>query len=153
MPAAVFAMRPMVESDLDSVLALERSSHFTPWTERNYRDALAAGNLCLVGEQGRAIVACAVLQLAAGEAELLTMAVHPASRGEGLGRQVLRELTARASNYRASAICLEVRVSNAVAISLYHDAGFAEIGWRKGYYEAAGGREDAIRMRLQLVVK
>jgi ribosomal-protein-alanine N-acetyltransferase len=150
MLADAVSMRPMGESDLEAVLALERSSHLTPWTEGNYRDALSAGNLCMVGEQSGAVVACAVLQMAAGEAELLTMAVHPAARRMGLGRKLLRELIARAEAYRAAAIWLEVRVSNTAAIGLYREAGFAGIGWRKNYYEAAEGLEDAFRMRLAL---
>jgi ribosomal-protein-alanine acetyltransferase len=151
MPAELLAMRPMDELDLPAVVALDHSSHLMPWTEGNFRDALAAGNLCLVGEQSGDLVACAVLQMAVSEAELLTMAVQPAARRKGLGRQLLRELIARASAYRATAIWLEVRVSNMAAIGLYREAGFADIGWRKGYYQTAEGREDAIRMRLALV--
>ena len=116
MHAEAFTLRPMVDRDLPAVVALDKSSHLTPWTEGNFRDALAAGNLCLVGDQAGTLVACAVLQMAAGEAELLTMAVLPAARRKGLGRQLLRELIARASAYRAAAIWLEVRVSNTPAI-------------------------------------
>lgn len=152
MLADVLAMRPMAEPDLPAVIALDRRSHLTPWTEGNFRDALAAGNLCLVGEQSGKLAAYAVLQMVAGEAELLTMAVLPAARRKGLGRQLLSELIARASVYRAAAIWLEVRVSNTAAIALYHEAGFAEIGWRKGYYQTAQGREDAIMMRLALAL-
>lgn len=150
MAVEVFRMRPMAERDLPAVVALDRSSHLTPWTEGNFRDALAAGNLCLVGEQAGVLVACAVLQMAAGEAELLTMAVLPAARRRGLGRQLLTELISRASAYRAVAVWLEVRMSNTAAIGLYREAGFAEIGWRKGYYQGAERREDAITMRLML---
>jgi ribosomal-protein-alanine N-acetyltransferase len=43
---------------------------------------------------------------------------------------------------------LEVRPSNTGAIALYQAAGFAEIGRRKGYYPAHGGkREDALVLR------
>jgi [ribosomal protein S18]-alanine N-acetyltransferase len=150
MLAEVLTMRLMAEHDFPAVVALDRSSHLTPWTEGNFRDALTAGNLCLVGEQAGVLVACAVLQMAAGDAELLTMAVLPTARRKGLGRQLLRELVARASAYRAAAVWLEVRVSNTAAIGLYREAGFAEIGWRKGYYRTAEGREDAIMMRLAL---
>ena len=150
MPEERLAMRLMVESDLPAVVELDRSSHYTPWTEANFKDALAAGNLCLVGEQHGSLVACAVLQLAGGEAELLTMAVLSAARRIGLGRQLLRELIARAAANRAAAIWLEVRKSNAAAISRYRGAGFAEIGWRKGYYLTPEGREDALMMRLAL---
>ena len=143
-------LRPMAEPDLPAVLKLDRASHLTPWTEGNFRDALAAGNLCLVGELAGTLTACGVLQMAAGEAELLTMAVWPPARRQGLGKQLLRELIVRATAYRAAAIWLEVRVSNTAAVALYRQAGFADIGWRKGYYETPNGREDALMMRLTL---
>ena len=90
--------------------------------------------------------------MAAGEAELLTMAVLPTARRQGLGRQLLRELIARASAYRAAAIWLEVRVSNLAAIGLYREAGFVEIGRRNAYYETVEGHEDGIMMRLAPVL-
>ncbi len=150
MAVDTLVLRPMEESDLRAVMTLERSSHLTPWSEGNFRDALAAGNLCLVGELDGILIACAVLQMAAGEAELLTMAVLPALRRHGLGRQLLNELIERASAYSAAAIWLEVRVSNTAATALYRAAGFADIGWRGNYYETQAGREDAIMMRLTL---
>ena len=143
-------LRPMSVDDLEIVLELDRASHLTPWSERNFRDALAAGNLCLIGERDGGIVACAVLQMAAGEAELLTMAVWPDARRSGVGRELLGVMIGRAREYGASAIWLEVRVSNAAAIELYRDAGFVEVGSRKGYYQRAGGREDAITMRREM---
>ncbi|MEO7762254.1 MAG: ribosomal protein S18-alanine N-acetyltransferase [Casimicrobiaceae bacterium] len=142
--------RPMDESDIPAVVALEYVSQLTPWTERNFRDALAAGNLGVVGISQSIVVAMAVLQMGAGEAELLTMAVLPAMRRCGLGRLLLDELILRVLNYGAEAIWLEVRVSNAPAIALYRSADFVDIGWRKGYYRTLTGREDAMMMRLVL---
>ena len=45
---------------------------------------------------------------------------------------------------------LEVRPSNGPALALYRNYGFAEIGRRKGYYPADGGREDALVLRREL---
>jgi ribosomal-protein-alanine N-acetyltransferase len=45
---------------------------------------------------------------------------------------------------------LEVRPSNAIALALYQSLGFAQIGTRRGYYQAVGGREDAAVLRLRL---
>ena len=39
---------------------------------------------------------------------------------------------------------LEVRPSNTAAIRLYQSLGFEQIGMRRGYYQAVGGREDAV---------
>ena len=44
---------------------------------------------------------------------------------------------------------LEVRVSNTAARTLYANAGFREIGVRRGYYPAHVGREDAIVLKYQ----
>jgi ribosomal protein S18 acetylase RimI-like enzyme len=45
---------------------------------------------------------------------------------------------------------LEVRPSNAVASRLYRSLGFEQVGIRKGYYQAAVGREDAEVLRRML---
>jgi ribosomal-protein-alanine N-acetyltransferase len=45
---------------------------------------------------------------------------------------------------------LEVRPSNTLAIALYQSMGFVEIGRRRGYYQADGGREDALVLRFGL---
>jgi ribosomal-protein-alanine N-acetyltransferase len=45
---------------------------------------------------------------------------------------------------------LEVRAGNAPAIALYEGEGFVRVGVRRGYYPAAGGREDALLLRLEL---
>ena len=150
MPASLLRLRPMEDTDIGAVVAIERQSQYTPWSEGNFRDALSAGNLCLVGTTESALVTAGVLQMAAGEAELLSMAVLPAYRRRGFGWQLLQEMIARATVYGADAIWLEVRVSNLPAINLYRASGFVDIGWRKGYYETVDGREDAMRMRLAL---
>jgi ribosomal-protein-alanine N-acetyltransferase len=45
---------------------------------------------------------------------------------------------------------LEVRPSNMIASRLYHSLGFAQIGVRRGYYQAVTGREDACVLRCSL---
>ena len=43
---------------------------------------------------------------------------------------------------------LEVRPSNTSAIRLYLSLGFEQVGMRRGYYQAVGGREDAAVLKL-----
>jgi ribosomal-protein-alanine N-acetyltransferase len=47
-------------------------------------------------------------------------------------------------------IFLEVRPSNVAGVALYEGRGFSVIGRRRNYYSAAGGKEDALVMRLDL---
>ena len=48
-------------------------------------------------------------------------------------------------------VFLEVRPSNDMAMKLYSDAGFDEVGMRRNYYPAKHGREDALIMARSLV--
>ena len=55
-----------------------------------------------------------------------------------------------AYDFGGTRMFLEVRPSNVAGRALYADAGFREIGIRRGYYPAAQGREDAVVMESAL---
>lgn len=87
----------------------------------------------------------------AGEAELLTIAVDPASQGRGLGRLCLRRFLDACRDAGADRVFLEVATSNRAARSLYETEGFREDGRRKGYYRTSGGAPvDALLMSKAL---
>jgi len=86
---------------------------------------------------------------AAGEAEILTLAVAPSARGQGLGRALLQAAINRARESGAETMFLEVGAENPHALALYAGLGFAKVGTRKGYY----GGKDALVLRLPLPVK
>lgn len=71
---------------------------------------------------------------AAGEAELLRIAVDPAVRRGGAGRRILRHCQAELARMGVEACHLEVRVSNAGARLLYESEGWENRGLRRGYY-------------------
>ena len=71
---------------------------------------------------------------AAGEAELLRIAVDPAHRGRGLGRSLLEACQRELAEEGLVHLFLEVRVSNADAIRLYRACGWNPCGRRPGYY-------------------
>ncbi|MBK9798081.1 MAG: GNAT family N-acetyltransferase [Holophagaceae bacterium] len=71
---------------------------------------------------------------AAGEAELLRIAVDPAHRGGGLGRRLLEACQDDLTRQGLETLYLEVRVSNASAIRLYGACGWRRCGLRSGYY-------------------
>jgi [ribosomal protein S18]-alanine N-acetyltransferase len=77
-------------------------------------------------------------RIAADEAEVLTLAVDPARRGQGLGAQLLADLTALFLRDGARRVFLEVGVDNLAARALYTSAGFREVGCRPGYFTASG---------------
>ena len=146
--AAAVLWRPLSEADIDTVAALEREAHAAPWTEGNFRDALAAGYSMAVGVINVDIVAYGVTLFAPGEVQLLNLTVAPQARRLGIGRTLLNRLLADARARGAERCFLEVRVSNDAAIALYVKEGFVPVARRAGYYPAVGSgpREDALVM-------
>jgi ribosomal-protein-alanine N-acetyltransferase len=74
----------------------------------------------------------------AGEAELLTLAVAPEARRRGLGRKLVARFLYQARLRGAESAFLEVAADHAAACALYHQAGFATVGRRRGYYPVPG---------------
>lgn len=145
-----WSLRPMRETDLAAVLDIERACYEFPWTEGIHRDCLRVGYSCWVAQGQRGIEGYGVMQVAAGEAHLLNICVAPATQGRGLGRVLLDHLLAIARGHHADMAFLEVRPSNRVALRLYAQAGFHEVGARRGYYPARQGREDALILACDL---
>ncbi len=81
------------------------------------------------------------------EAEVLTLAVAPARRRQGLATALLAGAMAAAREQAARTMVLEVAIGNAAARALYERAGFIEAGRRPRYY-ADGG--DALILRARL---
>ena len=144
-------MRSMSLADVDAVLAIEQVVQPYPWTRGNFSDALSGGYRCMVDEAGGEIVSYAVLMPVLDEAELLTIGVAAGRQRKGLGRTMLAAQMRWALTNNMRRVFLEVRVSNLIAIALYRKAGFAEIGARRGYYQNAQGREDALMMACDLI--
>ena len=136
---------PMVESDLDGVLAIENGSFPKPWAREHFLDELASPHafpLTAFSADGRvAGYICPTLVL--DEGHIMNVAVHPGFRGKGVGRLLVERVMADCREAGAAFVSLEVRVSNAAAISLYRRLGFVETGTRRRYYENG---EDALLM-------
>lgn len=95
------------------------------------------------------MVGYTVFQRILDEAELLNIRVAPAYRRRGVGRHLLAACLAELEGARY--LHLEVRASNRAALALYREAGFVQVGIRRGYYPlATGGREDALLLGLDL---
>lgn len=143
---------PMTPADLDDVMAVEAAAYEFPWTRGNFIDSLAAGyHASVLREAGGALLGYVVAMAAVGEVHLLNLTVAPAWQRRGLALVLLGELVRHGRDVAAHQIWLEVRESNQRARSLYLRYGFRQIGLRRGYYPAPGGRrEDAVLMGMTL---
>ncbi|HLA75795.1 MAG TPA: ribosomal protein S18-alanine N-acetyltransferase [Gammaproteobacteria bacterium] len=137
-------MRPMSEGDIDTIMSIERRAYDYPWTEGIFRDCLRIGYCCWVSLENNAIAGYSVMAVGGGESHILNICIRPESRKRGFGRSLLTHMLELAREHNAEMTVLEVRPSNEVALRLYRDLGFNEIGLRKFYYPAPHGKEDAI---------
>jgi [ribosomal protein S18]-alanine N-acetyltransferase len=143
-------IRLMQPSDLKSVATVERAAYAFPWSLGIFRDCLLAGYYCLVLDVGKNVTGYGIMSIAAAEAHLLNLCVHPSAQRMGYGRRLLNALMLKAEDADVEKIFLEVRPSNLVALRLYRSVGFEQIGIRPAYYQAERGREDAVVLSLQI---
>jgi [ribosomal protein S18]-alanine N-acetyltransferase len=143
-------IRPMSENDVSEVIAVERASYQFPWSEGIFRDCLRVGYVCRVVTVNDIIIGYGVMSVGAGEAHILNLCIGESNRCRGVGRRLLSYLIERGAAAGMSEAFLEVRPSNTSAIRLYLSVGFEQVGMRRGYYQAVGGREDAAVLKLAL---
>jgi ribosomal-protein-alanine N-acetyltransferase len=101
-----------------------------PWSAASFAGLLAEPTVFVVVLPG----GFALGRVAAGEGELLTLAVAPETRRRGLGRALVAGFEAEARRRAAVEAFLEVAETNVAARSLYANAGYEEKARRRGYY-------------------
>lgn len=136
-------LRNMTHEDLSAVSNIERQSYEFPWSHGVFRDCLLAGYQCVVLERNDEVAGYSILSIAAGEAHILNICVHPDFRSMGYGEKLLDDLLFRARSTSVREIFLEVRPSNEHALALYKKKDFHKVADRPAYYQASKGREDA----------
>lgn len=141
-------IRKFTAEDIPQVYAIERESYPEPWPEQAFKDEL--GNefsYFYVADNDGLILGFYDLWQYANVAHLLNIAIRRNYREKGLGRILLEHCIKEASKLGVDLIFLEVRVSNAVAISLYEKFAFRKAALKPGYY--CDG-ENAVVMILEL---
>ena len=144
-----YELAPLEAELVDSVWGIERSVQSHPWSRALFEDCIGSRQSCLVIKHGDDIAGYLIVCAAAGNAELLNIAISPAFQRRGIARSALEHLITKLTGI-ADTLYLEVRESNTRAIALYDHIGFVEVGLRTGYYPANGGREDAVIMAYTL---
>ena len=137
-------IRPMLQSDIDSITVIENTTYDYPWSAGIFRDCLLAGYTNLVLDCDGEVVGYGIMSIAAGEAHLLNICIVEELRRQGIGGRLLRQMMHLARQASAERIYLEVRPSNKSAFYLYDSAGFEVLGMRENYYKSDQGKEDAV---------
>ena len=142
-PEAV--LRRMRAADLPEVMEIDALCLPRPWSAAIWRGELESPHaFYLVVEEGGGISGHIGVRHVLGELHVTTIAVRPEHRRRGHARALVS--AALAAYPVARYVHLEVRPTNAAAITLYESLGFRATGRRPRYY----GDEDALLMTLDL---
>jgi [ribosomal protein S18]-alanine N-acetyltransferase len=146
-------IRTLEAGDLRAVEEIERRSYATPWSRSMFAgEVVKPTSICLGAfepDTGR-LIGYAIVSRYVDAWHVMNVAVDPAVRRRGVARALLGRLFELTSGEPRRGYTLEVRVSNAGAISLYEALGFKPRGIRRGYY--TDNREDAVIMWKDPVV-
>jgi ribosomal-protein-alanine N-acetyltransferase len=124
--------------------------HDLPWSwtaERVERSIRHADTAVIVARDRRRLAGFAIMRFGDARAHLDLLAVTPACRRQGVGREMLVWLEACARTAGIFDIDLELRAGNDRARAFYVAQGYLDCGLARGYY---AGREDALRMYRDL---
>tara|TARA_B100000787_G_C16126715_1_gene265350 strand:+ start:68 stop:517 length:450 start_codon:yes stop_codon:yes gene_type:complete len=138
------------KEDLDGVVKIENRCHLTPWTNKNFIDSYDTKNVFKVLKNETDIIGYYIALFASDECELLNITVKSGLQKKGFGQLLLEDLLNECRKKNIVNIFLEVRKSNSLAIRLYENNGFNEVGVRNNYYQNRDGKEDAILMGLTI---
>jgi [ribosomal protein S18]-alanine N-acetyltransferase len=151
-----FALTPLRRGDGDAIARLHAEDFAQPWSGGEFSALLVQETVFgytarEVGRMHGELAGFILARIAAGEAEILTVAVARSCRRMGLGRKLMEAVLRELHVQRAEALFLEVDEANAAAIALYRRLGFREIGKRPAYYEASDRKKSsALVMRRDL---
>jgi len=139
----------MGKKDLPEIMAIEKESFTSPWTEGMFLDELRIAHAqCLVArlshDKGSIVGGYMIFWIVADEAHLHNVAVKKEFRRQGLARGFMNIMKEIAKQAGVKYQTLEVRESNVGAINLYRKCGFVVKGRRPLYYTDT--HEDALIM-------
>jgi len=149
---ARFFIRRMREGDLPEVRTIETLSFSNPWSDNTFRGEIQNTSvsypMVVVEKPGDRVVGYIIYWHVREDVQVNNIAVHPDLRRRGIGEALMRHVIEKVRANGATFMTLEVRPSNAAAVTLYQRLGFEVLGTRKNYY--TNPDEDAYLMGLVL---
>jgi len=141
--------RPLPSAAAPQCAGLHAPAFAHPWDVAEFEQLLSADNILADGAfevPGDRLTGMVLSRRAAGEAEILTIAVAAARRRHGIAKALMGAHLGRLSRLGIKALFLEVATDNSAALSLYGGFGFRQVGERKGYYRRADGSAIAAKI-------
>ena len=139
----------MNATHVPQIAQLEKLCFSDPWSEQSIASELEnrLSDWFVALEDGQ-VVGYVGSQTVIDGSDMMNIAVHPDHRRKGIAQALVEALETCLRNRDSKMLLLEVRDSNAPAITLYEKLGFLQVGLRKNYYR--NPKEDARILRKEL---
>lgn len=139
--SAVPEIRRIGVAEAEDCATVHAQAFTFAWPQSDMEALLLASTTYAEGAfvKGSGLVGFVFSRLAADEAEILTVAVTPKRRGQGIAGRLLSANMAALQRAGAKSWFLEVEAQNTAALALYRRFGFEKVGERKSYYRKADG--------------
>jgi ribosomal-protein-alanine N-acetyltransferase len=130
-------VRRLRPSDLPAILEIETRCFGPEAYDRNLFADLyrTCGPLFLLAERSGRVCAYAVASARGERAEVISIAVDPACRNQGLASLLMDSLSRRLKVRGVTRVILSVKVTNRPAAALYEKFGFRRTRRVRRYYE------------------
>jgi ribosomal-protein-alanine N-acetyltransferase len=142
-------IRWMIRRDLPFVLNIENASFEFPWTEDEFIRCLRQRDcIGMVAERNEDVAGFMIYELHKNRIHILSFAVHPDYRRQGIGQSMIDKLVSKLAYQRRNRIVLEVRETNLDAQLFFRQLGFRATSVLRSFYEDTP--EDAFLMQYRV---
>lgn len=146
------SFRPVGQEAAPALVEIHAEAFANYWNIHDFNDFFSVANTFawLAEAEGQA-VGMVVLRVVHEQADIITIAVRPGWRRQGIARALMDKAIEKAIEMKAESLFLDVENGNSAAIGLYSALGFAQISRRRLYYrQKDGSYTDALVMSLKL---
>ena len=139
----------MNREHVSRIAEIEKLCFSDPWSENSIAGELSSRlSHWLVALEDGKLLGYIGSQSVLGESDMMNVAVHPDHRRRGIAQMLIGQLMQDLKQRDNLHLSLEVRATNAPAITLYEKLGFETVGRRPNYYRHP--KEDALILRKSL---
>ena len=144
-----FEIVPMEVADCPEISQLHGQRFPRQWNDGEFQSLLLQQNVFgFVARETNAFFSkplggFVLSREAAGEAEILTLAVNEKFGRQGLGWRLMQAALREAAARGGESMFLEVEAANRGAVGLYRKLGFEKVGERPAYYAGTDGTRSA----------
>jgi [ribosomal protein S18]-alanine N-acetyltransferase len=146
---AAVRIKWMIRANFPEVLAIEAASFVRPLSEEEMLSHLRRREcIGMVAEARDRVLGFIIYELHPVRIVILDFAVHPESRRQLVGREMVDNLTLKLSGLRRTSIRIDIRESNLAGQLFFSRMGFRAVEVLREHFPDTG--EDAYRMEYHL---